>query len=103
VTQLINGALSDDHELFREIYEALMNGYGGNRADEYYILQDFEAYAAAQNDVSALYKNKEKWARSAIINVAQSGKFSSDRTIQQYADEIWNLKKLSILNADIRL
>ena len=103
MTQLINGALSDDHELFREIYEALMNGYGGNRADEYYILQDFEAYAAAQNDVSALYKNKEKWARSAIINVAQSGKFSSDRTIQQYADEIWNLKKLSILNADIRL
>jgi len=103
MTQLINGALSDDHELFREIYEALMNGFGGNPADEYFILQDFESYAAAQNDISNLYKDKAKWARTAIINVAQSGKFSSDRTILQYANEIWGLKKVPVPNADIRL
>ena len=103
MTQLINGALSDDHELFREIYEALMNGLGGNPADEYFILQDFEAYATAQNDISKLYKDKAKWARTAIVNVAQSGKFSSDRTIQQYADEIWGLKRVPVPYADVRL
>jgi len=96
MTQLINGALSDDHELFREIYEALLNGFGGNRPDEYYVLQDFASYAAAQDGVSDLFKDKARWARSAIINVAQSGKFSSDRTIKQYADEIWGLKPIVI-------
>ena len=102
MTQLINGVLSDDHDLFREIYEALMNGYGGNRADEYYILQDFDSYAAAQNDVSAMYKDKARWARSAILNVASSGKFSSDRTIKQYADEIWGLKKVHVPHIDAK-
>ncbi|KAI4453774.1 glycogen phosphorylase [Holotrichia oblita] len=72
LTQLISGALSDDHELFRELFEALLNGYGGSRPDEYFILKDFEAYSNAQDKVSEAYKNKAGWARSAILNVAYS-------------------------------
>ncbi len=96
LTQLINGSLSDKHDLFRELYESLLNGFGGSRADEYFILKDFESYANAQDEISKAYKNKERWAKSAIINVANSGKFSSDRTIEQYANEIWNLKKVHV-------
>ena len=66
------------------------------RPDEYFVLEDYADYARAQQEVDKAYKNKEKWAKKAIINVAKSGKFSSDRTIQQYADEIWNLKPLEI-------
>ncbi len=97
LTQLINGTLAPDNsDLFRELYDALLNGYGGSRADEYFILKDFAAYANAQQQVNDAYKNKTRWAESAIINVAKSGKFSSDRTIKQYADEIWNLSPISI-------
>ncbi|MBR1736013.1 MAG: glycogen/starch/alpha-glucan phosphorylase, partial [Firmicutes bacterium] len=96
LNQLINGVLDEDTGLFREIYDALLNGFNGSRADEYYILKDFAAYAQAQAKIDKLYKNKSKWAKMAILNVANSGKFSSDRTIKEYADEIWNLKKLSI-------
>jgi starch phosphorylase len=97
MTQLISGVLSDNTELFRELYDALLNGYGGSRPDEYFVLKDFESYAKAQAQVSELYRDKDKWARSAIINVAKSGKFSSDRTIGQYADEIWGLKRVPIV------
>jgi starch phosphorylase len=97
VTQLINGVLSDDHEIFREIYEALLNGYGGVVPDEYFVLQDFEAYASAQDSISNYYKKQDAWNKSAIINVAKSGKFSSDRTIHQYAKEIWNLEPKKII------
>jgi starch phosphorylase len=96
LTQLINGVLSDDHELFRDLYNALLNGSRSQRPDEYMILKDFESYAMAQDQVSRAYKDKGNWARSAIMNVASSGKFSSDRTIRQYADEIWDLKPLKI-------
>jgi starch phosphorylase len=80
--------------VFRELYEALLNGYGGSKPDEYYILQDFEAYKSAQGKISESYKKKAEWAKKAIVNVANSGKFSSDRTIRQYAEEIWKLDKL---------
>jgi len=96
LTQLINGTLDKDTEIFREIYEVLLNGYGGSKADEYFVLKDFEAYAEAQEQVDRAYKDKKKWARMALLNTAKSGKFSSDRTIKEYADEIWDIKPVEI-------
>ncbi len=96
LNQLINGTFSkDDPELFRDIYNSLLNSDGG-RADEYFVLADFEAYRRAQMEVDKAYKDKKKWARMALMNTARSGKFSSDRTIRQYADEIWGIKPLKI-------
>lgn len=96
LNELINGTFCPENpDLFRELYDSLLNGYGG-RADEYFVLADFEDYVRAQQEVDAIYKDKEKWAKMAIINTAKSGKFSSDRTIKQYADEIWNLKPVHI-------
>lgn len=96
MNQLINGELSSDRELFRELYESLLNGWRGQRADEYFILKDFESYAKAHQKVNEKYKDRKAWARSAVINIANSGKFSSDRTIMEYANEIWNLKPVKI-------
>lgn len=97
LTSLIDGSLSPkDHNLFRDIYDALLNGVDGQRADEYFILKDYESYAEGQKRVNELFKNKSQWAKSAIINTARSGKFSSDRTIKEYAAEIWQLKPVEI-------
>lgn len=96
--QLINGTLDKNHELFREIYESLLNGWQGQKADEYFILKDFESYMYAHEKVNTAYQNKYAWAKSAIINVANSGKFSSDRTIKEYAEQIWHLKPISVNN-----
>jgi len=96
LTQLINGTLDDNTELFRELYEVLLNGYGGSKADEYFILKDFEDYAKTQMEIDAAYKDKKKWAKMAVLNTAKSGKFSSDRTIKEYAKEIWNIKPVKI-------
>ncbi|MCL2047100.1 MAG: glycogen/starch/alpha-glucan phosphorylase [Defluviitaleaceae bacterium] len=96
LTTLINGTLDPDHNLFREIYDAMLNGYGGARADEYYVLQDFAAYKKAQEQVDLAYKDPARWAKMAIMNTACSGKFSSDRTIKEYADEIWKLKAIKV-------
>ncbi len=97
LTMLINGCVSpDNHDLFRDIYESLLNGIGGSRPDEYFILKDFDSYAKAQKLAGEAYKNKSKWAEMAVLNTAKSGKFSSDRTIEQYAQEIWKLKKITI-------
>lgn len=96
LNMLINGTLDQDTELFREIYDALLNGYNGARADEYFVLKDFASYAEAQNKVDMAYRNKDKWAKMVILNTAYSGKFSSDRTIKEYADEIWGLKPVQI-------
>ena len=96
LNELINGTFSPENpDMFRELYDSLLNGYGG-RADEYFVLADFEDYIRAQKDVDSVYKDSKKWAEMAIINTAKSGKFSSDRTIKQYADEIWNLKPVHI-------
>ena len=91
LTQLINGTFDKDLNLFRDIYDSLLNGSGG-RADEYFVLADFAEYKKAQQRINEAYKDKERWARMAIMNTAKSGKFSSDRTIRQYADEIWQIK-----------
>ena len=95
LTQLINGTYSpDDPERFRHLYNSLLNTESTDRADTYFILKDFKAYAEAQKQVEKAYRNKSKWAESAILNVACSGKFTSDRTIQEYVDEIWHLDKV---------
>ena len=93
--QLINGTYSqDDPERFRHLYNSLLNTESTSKADTYFILKDFKSYAAAQKKVEEAYQDEARWAESAILNVACSGKFTSDRTIQQYVDEIWKLDKV---------
>ena len=95
--QLINGEYSHgDMEMFREIYDSLLNTNCSDRADTYFILADFKSYAAAQKRVEEAYRDEARWAKMAILNMASSGKFTSDRTIQQYVDEIWHLNKVKV-------
>ena len=94
LTSLINGTFDDNTELFREIYDSLLNGNNGSRADEYFVLADFEDYCKTHELIDNAYRDKKRWAKMAIINTAKSGKFSSDRTIKEYANEIWNLKSV---------
>lgn len=95
--QLINGTYApQDPELFRPLYNSLLNTQSTSKADTYFILKDFKAYAEAQKRVEAAYKDESGWAESAILNVASSGKFSSDRTIQEYVDEIWHLDQVTL-------
>ena len=95
--QLINGTYSHgDFNMFREIYDSLLNTNSSDRADTYFILADFKSYAAAQEKVEEAYRDEERWAKMALLNTACSGKFTSDRTIQQYVDEIWHLDKVVI-------
>ncbi len=95
--QLVDGTYAPDNkDLFKEIYDSLMYGVEGNRADQYYVLKDFAGYAKAQDDIDAAYRDSKGWAKKMLINIANSGKFSSDRTIKEYADEIWNIKKTNV-------
>ena len=95
--QLINGFYSPyDSELFRDLYNSLLNTQSTQYADTYFILKDFRSYAEAQKKVMEYYKDEAAWAKSAILNVAHSGKFSSDRTIQEYVDDIWHLDKITV-------
>ena len=95
--QLINGTYApNDPDLFRPLYNSLLNTQSTAKADTYFILKDFKAYAEAQKKVEAAYRNESGWAKSAILNVACSGKFTSDRTIQEYVDDIWKLDKVVI-------
>ena len=95
--QLINGTYSpQDPELFRPLYNSLLEHDGGRRADTYFILKDFKAYAAAQAEVEKAYRDEKRWARMAMLNTASCGKFTSDRTIEEYAKTIWNLDKVTI-------
>ena len=95
--QLINGQYApNDPEKFRDIYDSLLNTNSSDRADTYFILKDFKAYAEAQKRVEEAYRDEKGWAKKAILNVASSGKFTSDRTIQQYVDEIWHLDKITV-------
>ena len=95
LTELINGKYSpEDPEMFRDIYNSLLSNQGGRRADTYFILKDFRSYANAQEEVEKAYRDKDRWAKMALLNTASCGKFSSDRTIQEYVDDIWKLDKL---------
>lgn len=97
LTQLINGFYEPENpELFRPLYNSLLNTLSSQRADTYFILKDFKAYAQAQQEIGTFYENEAAWAKCAILNTASCGKFSSDRTIQEYVDEIWQLDKVKI-------
>ena len=94
--QLINGTFSSDTELFRDLYDSLLNTKNTDRADRYFILADFRSYADAQKRVEVAYKDEKGWAKKALLNTACSGKFTSDRTIQEYVDDIWHLDKVIV-------
>ena len=94
--QLINGTFSSDTELFRDLYDSLLNTKNTDRPDRYFILADFRSYADAQKRVEAAYKDEKGWAKKALLNTACSGKFTSDRTIQEYVDDIWHLDKVIV-------
>ena len=97
--QLINGTYSkNDPDLFRPLYNSLLNTLSTSKADMYFILKDFEAYAEAQRRVEKAYLNEKEWAKSAILNVSCSGKFSSDRTIEEYVKDIWHLDRVVLPN-----
>ena len=96
LTELVNGTFSSDTELFRDLYNSLLNQNGGERADQYFILADFRSYAAAQKKVEEAYKDEKGWARMAMLNTACAGRFTSDRTIQEYVDDIWHLDKVFV-------
>ena len=96
LTELVNGTFSSDTELFRDLYNSLLNQNGGERADQYFILADFRSYAAAQKKVEEAYRDEKGWARMAMMNTACAGKFTSDRTIQEYVDDIWHLDKVFV-------
>ena len=97
MTQMVNGFYSpEDPDRFRELYNSLLERNGGERADQYFILKDFRSYAAAQERVEEAYRDEERWAKMAILNVAKSGKFSSDRTIEEYVEDIWHLNKVTV-------
>ena len=95
--QLINGYFAPENpELFRDIYNSLLNTKNSAKADTYFILKDFRSYAEAQKRVEAAYRNEDWWAKAALLNTASSGKFSSDRTIEEYVKDIWHLEKIQV-------
>ena len=95
--QLINGSYSPQNpELFRDIYNSLLNTQSSDRADTYFILKDFRSYAEAEDRIDKAYRDEKWWARTAILNTASSGKFSSDRTIEEYVRDIWHLDKIKV-------
>ena len=94
--QLINGTFSSDTELFRDLYDSLLNTKNTDRADRYFILADFRSYADAQRRVEEAYRDGKGWAKKALLNTAHSGKFTSDRTIQEYVDDIWHLDRVIV-------
>ena len=97
LTQLVDGTYSPENpELFREIYNSLLDRNGGEPADQYFILKDFRSYEEAQKRVETAYRDEKGWAKKAMLNTAKCGKFSSDRTIEEYAKEIWKLEKVRV-------
>ena len=97
VDQLVDGTFSKgDRELFRSLYNSLLNTQSTDKADRYFILKDFRSYAEAQKKVEKAYRDTQGWAKSALLNTAHVGKFTSDRTIQEYVDDIWHLDHVDI-------
>ncbi len=95
--QLINGYYAPQNpELFRDLYDSLLNTNNSDRADTYFILKDFRSYAETHAKIEAVYRDEKQWAKKALWNTACSGKFSSDRTIQEYVDDIWHLDKMTV-------
>jgi glycogen phosphorylase len=96
LNQLVDGTYDPTHQLFKELYDSLVYGVEGQRPDVYYICADFDAYCKAQEKIVVAYENTKLWSKMALINIANSGKFSSDRTIEDYVRDIWHLKKVEI-------
>ncbi len=97
VNQLVDGTYANGNsEMYRDLYNSLLTTKGGNRADMYFILKDFRAYADAQEKVEEVYRDKERWAKMALLNTACCGKFSSDRTIREYVEDIWKLDEVKV-------
>ena len=97
VNQLVDGTYSQgDKEMYRDLYNSLLTAQGGSKADTYFILKDFRSYADTQKKVEEAYRDKDRWAKMALLNTASCGKFSSDRTIQEYVDGIWHLDKVTV-------
>ena len=96
LNQLVDGTYDPTHQLFRELYESLVYGIEGNRADVYYVLADFDAYCEARKLSGETFQDRKGWARKAILNIACSGKFSSDRTIEDYVKDIWKVKTVKV-------
>ena len=97
VNQLVDGTYANgDTEMYRDLYNSLLNTKSSNRADMYFILKDFRSYAEAQKKVEEAYRDKDRWAKMALQNTACCGKFSSDRTIAEYVDDIWHLDKIMV-------
>ena len=94
---MVDGTYANgDHEMYRDLYNSLLNTQSSDRADTYFILKDFRSYAAAQEEVEKAYRDVDRWSKMALLNTASCGKFTSDRTIQEYVDEIWKLDKVTI-------
>ena len=97
VNQLVDGTYSQgDKEMYRDLYNSLLTAQGGSKADTYFILKDFRSYADTQKKVEEAYRDKDRWAKMALLNTASCEKFSSDRTIQEYVDDIWHLDKVTV-------
>jgi len=97
VDQLVDGTYANgDRELYRDLYNSLLNTHSSDRADIYFILKDFRSYAEAQRKVEEAYRDQDRWSKMALLQTASCGKFTSDRTIQQYVDEIWKLEKVTV-------
>ena len=96
VNQLVDGTYDPTHQLFKELYDSLVYGVEGQRPDVYYVLADFDLYCKAQEKIAEAYLDKKSWARKTLINIANSGKFSSDRTIEDYVRDIWKLDRVEI-------
>lgn len=97
VDQLVDGTYANgEHEMYRDLYNSLLNTKNSDRADTYFILKDFRSYIAAQEEIEKAYRDVDRWAKMALLNTASCGKFTSDRTIQEYVDQIWKLDKVTI-------
>ena len=97
VDQLVDGTYAHgDRELYRDLYNSLLNTQSSSRADTYFILKDFRSYAEAQKRVEEAYRDRDRWSKMALLNTASCGKFTSDRTIQEYVDDIWKLDKVVV-------
>ena len=102
VDQLVDGTYGNgDRELYRDLYNSLLNTNSSDRADTYFILKDFRSYAEAQKRVEEAYRDQDRWSKMALIQTASCGKFTSDRTIQEYVDDIWKLDKVTVEVTDV--
>ena len=99
IDQLMDGTYAKgDHEMYKNLYNSLLNTQCTDRADTYFILKDFRSYADAQKRVEEAYRDQDRWSKMAMLNTACSGKFTSDRTIEEYVKDIWKLEKVTVLS-----